>query len=149
MSESEPDIIYIRKSDKASFTRLLEKDSPFYGKKKQQLFLMAMATGFNEGKKIEIGVGERDTGGFFRNEYLSPRERVLIKAIAVADSGSLEILSKKKEIYKIAEGYAAGGILSLKREVLGSEITDLSRKMEIILLEAVNKYKQKNGDTDE
>lgn len=145
MSEKEPDIIYIRKGDKDSFDRLMEDDSPFHDKDKKYLFVMAMATGFSEGKRIEIGPGERITGGYIRTSYLSDREKALIKAIAVAESGDFDVISDKKKVYEIAESYAAGGIESLKRSVLGGNYGDYAKKMEVTLLELLKKAQKEGG----
>jgi hypothetical protein len=145
MSEKEPDIIYIRKGDKESFARLQEEDSPFRSKENKDLFIMAMAIGFNEGKRIEIGPGERISGGYFRTSYLTDREKALIKAVAVADSGDFDVIANKKRVYEIAESYAAGGIESLKRSVLGGKYEDYSKKLEVALLELLKKTR-KEGD---
>lgn len=145
--KKEPDIIYIRKKDEEAFDRLQEKDSPFHDKDKKHLFLMAMATGYHEGKRIEIGPGERLPGGYIRTSYLKDREKALIKAIAVADSGGLDVISDKKRVYEIAECYAAGGIESLKISVLSGTYEEYSKKLEVTLLELLKKMKEEGEKT--
>lgn len=137
MASKEPLIIYIKKSDKKDFERLLEKDSPFGKKDNKHLFLMAMAVGFKNGVKRKLT--DRDPPGYTRTEYLSDKEKALIRAIAVHDAKNLEVLMDKKRVYLIAEEYAAGGIKILKDEVfsgkgsfskrLETELTKISKKL--------------------
>jgi hypothetical protein len=62
----------------------------------------------------------------------------LLKAIAVSEEGSLDVLSDKKKIYSLAEQYATGGLKLLRNiafEKFGKDLykkllPELSSKME-------------------
>ena len=140
MNEKEPQIVYVRKTDREIYDRLMEKDSPFSMSeiKTKHLFMLAMAIGVYERKKTGIKEGERDGAGFFRTEYLSDREKSLIKAIAIADTGGFEVLLDKKKVYAIAQEYAAGGIVSLKEQALSGGIGSYSNRLEVELLEILH-----------
>ena len=146
MTEKDPLIVYIRKADKKDFERLSDKDSPFSERDKKELFLMAMATGFRNGNRISFKEGDRDGTGFIRTEYLSDRDKSIIKAIAVSDAGNLEILLDKKKVYRIAEEYAAGGIKQLKEEVFGGEFGSYPKRLEVELLEQLKKLPKRGTD---
>jgi hypothetical protein len=138
----EPPIIYIRKSDRQDFERLLEKDSPFAGKGNKLVFLMAMVYGFIN--KVKRELTDRDPSGWIRTEYLSDREKSLIEAIAVYDTGSLDVLLDRKRVFSIAEEYAAGGIKLLKDEVFSAQGGSFSKRLESQLLLSLEKLKLKS-----
>ncbi len=140
MQSKEPDRLYIRKSDKKDYDRLLERDSPLAGKENKVLFIMAMILGFHEGNKRELDKKE----GYIRTEYLNPEEKSIIKAIAIAEEGDLNILLDKKKVYSIAEGYAAGGIRLLKDKALGGEYGSFGKKLESVLVKIFDKKIAKN-----
>ena len=128
MNEKAPDRLYIRKSDRVEYSRLLEKDSPFKEKENKDLFMMAMVVGFHAGTRIGLDKKE----GFIMVHYLNPKEESIIKAIAVAEEGSLDVLLDKKSVYSIAEEYAAGGIKLLKDKVFsgyGSYVKKLESEL--------------------
>lgn len=138
--ERGPDRFYINKQDRKEYEELLrDKNSPFKEKENKDVFIMAMATGFAEGVRIELGKKE----GFFRAEYLQPRERALIAAVAVAEKGNLGVLIDKKEAYAIAEAYAAGGIRLLKDKVFGGEYGSYAKKLEQELLAGYEKASER------
>jgi hypothetical protein len=138
MENKEPIIIYIKKSQRPDFDILL-KDSIFKEKENKHVFLLAMLIGFKNGIKIKLT--DRDSKGFFRTEYLSDREKALIKAIAIADQKSLLILKDKKKVYSIVEEYAAGGIKILKDKVTSGEYGSFIKKFEAELLNMFKKIK--------
>jgi dnd system-associated protein 4 len=138
MNEKAPDRLYIRKSDRAEYSRLLEKDSPFKEKENKDLFMMAMVVGFHAGNRIGLDKKE----GFIRVEYLNPIEESIIKTIAISEEGSLDILLDKKKVYSIAEEYATGGIKLLKDEVFSGEYGSYSKKLESELIDEFEKIER-------
>jgi dnd system-associated protein 4 len=141
MKSEEPRVLNIRKSDKEDYKRLMEKDSPFAGKDDKDLFLMAMIMGFCEGSRIPLDKKE----SYVRIEYLTDREKSIIKSIAVADEEDLNILANKRRVYSIAEEYAAGGIKLLKEKVFG--YGSFMKKLEAELVEEFEKIKtRKEGE---
>ena len=92
MKNKTPIILDIRKSDRKDYDLLKDKDSPFAGKGNKELFLMAMIIGFRDGRRVKLDT--RYT--FARIEYLNSKEKSIIKAIAVAEDGDLNVLLDKK-----------------------------------------------------
>jgi len=129
MARDEPDRLYIRRKDRETYAIILDRGSPLAGAEAKVVFLMAMLTGFMEGKELELG-SQRE--GYFRTEYLTDAEKSVIKAIAVQREGGLEVLADKKKVYAIAEGYAAGGLESLKNRILG-EHGSYEKELELLL----------------
>ena len=138
MENKGPDRLNIRRSDRKDYARLLEKDSPFAGKENKDLFIMAMVVGFREGARVELDRKE----GFIRIEYLNPNEESIIKAIAVAEEGGLDILLDKRKVYSIAEEYAAGGIKLLKDKVFSGGYGSYIKKLESELTEEYEKFEK-------
>jgi len=141
MINKEPDRLYIRKSDRKDYDRLLEKDSPFVGKENKDLFIMALIIGFHEGTRIKLDKKE----GFFLLYHLNDKENSIIKAIAVAEEGDLNILLDKKKVYSIAEEYAAGGIKLLKDKVFSGGYGSYIKKLESELIDEFERTKNKRG----
>jgi len=137
--EKKIDRLYVDKRDFNDFNRLKETDSPFAGSQNKDIFLAAMVVGYHEGSKIEI----KNKEGYVREEYLNPRELALIKAIAIADAGNLEILLDKQKVFSIAEQYATGGIEILKVKALSGEYGSYTKKLESELLRAHEKAMEK------
>lgn len=137
MVNKEPDRLYIRKSDRKDYERLLEKDSPFVGKENKDLFMGALITGFHEGTRLKLDKKK----GFFLLYHLDDKEKSIIKAIAVAEEGDLNILLDKKKVYSIAEEYAAGGIKLLKDKVFSGGYGSYIKKLESELIDEFERIK--------
>lgn len=141
MDNKEPDRLYIKKSDFDDYKRLIEeKDSPLHGKDNKYLFMMAMCIGFHEGIKTELPVGNKKD--YVRLEYLTDKERSIIKALAVAEEGNLDVLLDKKKVYSIAEQYAATGIKLLKDKVFSGGYGSFSKKLESELVDELKKIQK-------
>lgn len=141
MVNKEPDRLYIRKSDRKDYDRLLEKDSPLVGKENKDLFMMALITGFHEGNRVKLDKRE----GFFLLYHLNDEENSIIKAIAVAEEGDLNILLDKKKVYSIAEEYATSGIKLLRDKVFSGEYGSYIKKLESELIDEFERIKDKRG----
>jgi len=133
--EKGPDRFYINKEDRKDYERLLDRDSPFKEKENKDLFIMAMAVGYAEGNKTRLKKRE----GFFRESYLEDRDRAIICALAVAEKGNLNVLLDKRDVFSIAEEYAAGGIKLLKDKAFSGEYGSCARKLETELVEIFDK----------
>lgn len=137
MGNKAPDRLNIQKSDREDYARLLKKDSPFAGKESKDLFMMALIIGFHEGTRVKLDKKE----GFFLLYHLNDKENSVIKAIAVAEEGGLNILLDKKKVYSIAEEYAAGGIKLLKDKVFGGGYGSYIKKLESELIDEFERIK--------
>ena len=107
MARDEPDRLYIRKKDRDDYAMILGPGSPLQGQEAKVAFIMAMLIGYTEGKELDLGP-QKD--GYFRTEYLTDSEKTVITSIAVEKSGNLKVLQDSKEVYALAEKFAAGGL---------------------------------------
>jgi len=83
-----------------------EPHSPFYKKDIKDVFIFSLALGFILGKRIKLE-GRKDIADI---DVFTEKQILLIKSIAIKITKELEILIDEKEIFKIAEEYANGGI---------------------------------------
>lgn len=132
------DRLYVDKNAFDDFNRLKEKDSPFAGVHYHELFIAAMVTGFNEGCPIEI----TNKKELFHEKDLTREEAALIRAIAVAEKGDIDVFLNKQEIYNIAEKYASGGISLLKTKALSGAYGSYAKRLESELLRAFEKIEE-------
>jgi len=83
----------------------------------KDVFMWAVALGFQAGRKRPLATGRQQP---FRWGQLSQELDVpALQAVAVADSGDVEILMRKDQILRVAEEYANEGIRILKTDLLG------------------------------
>jgi len=116
----ERDLSIIQLEDESSLSKKSMKDIdpinfPFSTMK--DVFIWSACLGFRSGKRKPI-TGKRKL--IFRWAQLNPQTDIpLLKAIAIADSGDVQVLLNQKEIVTIAEEYANAGIYELRESVLG------------------------------
>jgi hypothetical protein len=140
MPEDGPDKLYIRKSDREKYDKLLG-DSVFSGKGNKDVFIMAMLVGYYHKARVELTNKE----GFVRVEYLKDRDKSIMKAIAVAETGRLDILVDKKQVYTLCEEYAAGGMELLMDMVFGGGYGSFVKKLESELVQQFEKIQENTG----
>jgi hypothetical protein len=140
MAMPEPDRLYIVEADReARYDKIRGRGSPMYGQPTKVVFLLAMLKGRALNRFPELGP-KRD--GLVRSSYLQPRDKALIYAVAVAHTGSLDVLMDKKKTFEIAERYAAGGIQPLMEEVFDErDATNFERRLELQTRELLSKIK--------
>ncbi len=130
-----PIVLNVKESLIKDFERLLEKDSPLKGKENKHVFILAMMTGFSEGHRMKLDKKK----SYIRMEYLSEKEKSVIKAIALHDEKNLEVLADPQKIYSIAEEYASGGIKYLKEAVFTAQHGSYIKRLETKLVDEVKK----------
>ena len=82
----------------------------------KDVFMWAVALGVQMGKKRPLASGRTQP---FRWDQLSQDTDIpALKAIAVADTGDVEVILHKDKILRIAEEYANAGIRELKSELV-------------------------------
>jgi hypothetical protein len=116
---SKPDRLYIDEKDRDLYSKV-EKEvfsNQLLNERKNQ-FLFALSIGFRNEIRAQLETRE----GFFRSEYLLPKDVSLINAVAIYATDSIEILSNIKEVYRIAEEYAHGGIRILHDEIATNQV---------------------------
>jgi len=88
--------------------------SPFLTMK--DVFMWAVALGVKEGKRRPLS-GSREQ--IFRwDQFSQDMDIPTLKAIALAESGEVEVLLQEDQILRIAEEYANAGIYEIKREIM-------------------------------
>ena len=136
---SEPDRLYVEKSDLKIYKRLKDVGSPFQKKENKELFLMAMIEGFKQGGTKEL----RKREGYVRWAYLTDQEKSLIKALAIHKEGTLNALLDKKKVFSIAEEHAAYGIRFLHDRVFGGEYGTYAKKLESELVQTLAEHRKR------
>jgi hypothetical protein len=107
-----PDRLFIDEGDRELYKKVAE-EGVFKGKNNKEQFMFAMAMGVKNSFKISIN---KKDGWFFVKD-LHPEDMSLINAVAILVTGSITLLSSKKDVYKIAEEYARGGIRLLADKI--------------------------------
>lgn len=98
---------------------------------RKEQFLFAMSIGFKNKSKRPLESKE----GFFLLKDMRPDEEALINAVAIADTDSIEVLSKKEDVFKIAEEYAHAGIKLLVDKIQSTQFGSFDKQFEKELLE--------------
>jgi hypothetical protein len=130
----DPLILYVREGDRKIYDEL-RRGGPLEGQETKVVFLLAMITGFLNKRSEDLGPN-KDT--YIRTEYLSDEEKTLIKAIAVQTEGKLEVLADMKDVYSIAERFAAGGIERLRSDLKSLEGGTYLKRLEVALAESTS-----------
>jgi dnd system-associated protein 4 len=125
-----PDRFYIDKDDRKLYEKIEEEDM-FKGRARKEEFLFAMAIGFKN--KIHRPLNKREN--FFLTKDLKPEDETLINALAIKKHNSVEVLSNKEGVFKIAEEYAHGGIKILSDEIESTQFGSFSKQFEKMLHE--------------
>jgi len=126
-----PDRFYIDKSDRKLYEKI-EEEEMFKGKNRKDEFLFAMAIGFKNKVKPSL---KTPKDGFFLTKDLKPEDEALINAMAVWESNSVDVLSNKEEVFKIAEEYAHGGARILHDSIGSTQFGSFSKQFEKMLHE--------------
>jgi len=85
------------------------EDTPFDTYK--DLFMFAACLGYQNGRRAKPRKG---AGGEIPTKVFTPDDMAILKAIAIAETGDIEILTHFGEILSIAEEYAGAGIYEMK-----------------------------------
>jgi len=114
--------IHIEKSELDSY----DKIELFKGEDRKDQFMLAMATGFlNKTKKT---ISSRHI--LFKTKYFKQDDDALLNSLALYETGKVETLADKAQIYRIAEEYANAGITILKNKENQSQIGNYLKKFE-------------------
>jgi dnd system-associated protein 4 len=77
----------------------------------KEVFMFAVALGFEHGERRPLSGGKKHT---IRREVFSDSDLAFLKALAIAETGDVQVLGRFGEILTIAEEYAHGGLSNLK-----------------------------------
>ncbi len=145
-----PDRLNIDKTDRELYDALDSEEMLKFKDKggnrtRKEQFLFAMAIGFKNKSKRPLETKE----GFFLIKDMRPDEEALINSVAIADTDSLEVLSKKEDSFKIAEEYAHAGIKLLFDKIQSIQLGSFDKHFEKELLELYSELDLgENGEKD-
>ena len=109
---------------KARENENLQEFPPFESMK--NIFMLAIFIGYNEKKRIPLG---KDKEMIFAWARFSPEEDVpMLRSLALAETEDVEVLTNQDQILTIAEEYANGGIIEIRKQIEdmpGDRITNL------------------------
>lgn len=77
-----------------------------------EIFMLCLALGFSSGTAREVPARKTDGP---RLSFFQPEQIAVVKAVALADSDSSDILVDEEAVYDIVEKYAAGGLMLLAK----------------------------------
>lgn len=113
--------VHIDEDQYEMFTELQNsEDSPFYKVENHDLFMFAVGYG----RKKAMPQSTDEEHAFFGRSRLSDTQQTVIEAVAVQEERSVHVLRDQKEVYKIAEEYANGGVEKLYGRVFGPDDED-------------------------
>ena len=124
-----PDRLYIHKEDRKLYEMLDEEGLLKRTRKEQFMFVMA----FGYHNKIKRHLETRE--GLFLTKDMRLEDEALINAIAINDVDSVEILSNKEEVFKIAEEYAHAGIRLLYDKIKSTQFGSFEKQFEKKIVE--------------
>lgn len=140
MSNEGPDRFSINEKNKKDYDRLKDKDSPFSDNDNWELFMMALIVGYESGTPIAL---EKKLG-YAQAVTFDETDLSIIKAIAVKETGSLDVLINKSKVFSIAEQYANAGIELLVEKVFNGEYGNCVNRINSRLVD----FFEKNIKTD-
>lgn len=121
-----PDTFDFDRSDRKLYKDDALASEIFTGMQNRDMFLLAMAFGFR--KKVRRPLETREH--FFQARDLRPEDEVLVDSVAIHDTGSAEVLSDRKAVFKIAEEYAHAGIRLLHDTATSGQPGSFIKKLE-------------------
>ena len=132
MNEVHRDTVNIDESVHDIYKQLTEGidpvDVPFQTMK--DVFMSAACLGYQRGERKPIR-GNRRT--IFRwAQFLPQMDIPLIKAMAIADSGDVEVLIRQEDVLTVVEEYANAGIISLESRLLNANGQNLWNLVELL-----------------
>ncbi|MYB66989.1 MAG: hypothetical protein F4X75_00630 [Gemmatimonadetes bacterium] len=87
-------------------------DAPF--KTMKDMFMLATSAGFTRRRRLPLS-SQRE---IFRWPVFSPQEDIpILRAIAIAETGSTTVLTDQNQLLTIAEEYANAGIDQIRRQI--------------------------------
>ncbi|MFV9504233.1 MAG: hypothetical protein AB4911_06675 [Oscillochloridaceae bacterium umkhey_bin13] len=81
----------------------------------KDVFMLAVVLGYRRGVSRPVPASSRHS---IRKDVFSENDYLLLKAIAIAATGDVEVLMNQSEILSIAEQYAQAGIHDVKADLL-------------------------------
>lgn len=126
-NSTQRDRVYINESYHEIYKDLTtEKEGslqPF--KTMKDLFLFATLVGYQRGERIVL---EKEIGIFTWAQFSAQEDVPILRALAIAETGDVDVLANQNELLTIAEEYANGGIMEIQEQIAempGNRIANL------------------------
>jgi len=137
-----PDRINIDKSDREIYNSLDQEEIlKFKGgrRTRREQFIFSLAVGFNNKAKSESEIENKE--GWFNARELQPEDYAILNAVALFHTGTIDILSKKDLVFKIAEEYAHLGVRLLSNKIRNTPYGSFEKILEKELDELCRRIK--------
>ena len=135
-----PDRINIDKNDREIYNSLDQEEMlKFKGgrRTRREQFIFSLAVGFNN--KIHKEIENKE--GWFNTRELQPEDYAILNAVAIFHTGTVDILTQKDQVFRIAEEYAHAGIRKLCNKIGNTQFGSFDKILEKELDELHNKIK--------
>lgn len=130
------DRLYISQEKEEAF-RTIGTISPFKELNLSAKSIFIIAAIFGSKNRVRKELKKRKE--YVRMEYLTQEDRSLLKALAVKEKRTLDVLLNPEEIFVISEELASCGIDFLKSLVSSLEDASVEKRLERLLLEEFQK----------
>lgn len=104
------------------------EQAPFETNK--DIFMFAVSLGFQANKRRNLPTGPKSD---IRSSIFSTKDMDILRAIALAETGTVDVLGNLGEVLTIAEEYAHGGIYDVKSGLLDERGQPLWNLVDILL----------------
>lgn len=81
----------------------------------KDIFMLAACLGYRRGQRKPLASGKKNI--FHWTQFSEQVDEPVLKAMAIATTGDIQVLGNQEEILQIAEEYANAGIHELKSQV--------------------------------
>lgn len=98
-------------------------------------FFVAMALGYNMGKKLKLEKRKE----FFLTQFLNEQDLTLLYALAIDETNDINVVEDLDKVYGIAEEYANAGIRKLYTMEKDSAIENFSKRFEKVMKQHITK----------
>ena len=115
-NSTQRDRIYIDASHHEIYNDLIteQEDSPKPFESMKDLFLCATLIGYRHGERMPL---EKRVGIFTWAQFSVQEEVPVLRALAIAETGDVNVLANQDELLTIAEEYANAGIVEIQEQV--------------------------------
>ena len=98
-------------------------------------FFVAMALGYNMGKRLKLEKRKL----FFLTQFLNEQDLTLLYALAIAETNDVNVVDDLDKVYSIAEEYANAGIRKLYTMEKDSALENFSKRFEKVMRQHISK----------
>ena len=128
--------------DAVIYDRLKDEHGPFKGATIIDIFSIALIYGLKQGYRIELFTEGSSIGRAVESVIDNSNLRYLMMAVAVKETGSLEVILDVDKYFTISEEYAKTGIQYLETDFIEHD-EDLLDELELEMLDIYEDFSKK------